>query len=308
MSKHLRVCFVIVASSIVTTATSAREWSDSQGTVAIDAELIGFDDENVVLQRKDKELGLLRIDDLSNKDREYLKSKEAEEINENNIKKTQTWTTQSGVKLVGRIVDYAQGDVTVQRRRGRMYVNDRVFANLPELYQELLPKVVEHFDEIEIPDSRALQNWLRSLRGKPRTFQVDGVILEMENGDEYAIPFFVFSQKDRKIIKKGWREWLAVQDDPDQRDDRAFQLESLAAAYVKNQEINRQIAVMNLNLQAINAGLTSTWEVTLYPAPGNPSPPQWVLMLGRDSAQAAAAALANNPGFVVGSVRRVSRR
>jgi hypothetical protein len=63
---------------------------------------------------------------------------------------------------------------------------------------------------------------------------------------------------------------------------------------------------MNLNLQAIRAGLTSAWEVTLYPVPGNSSPPRWVVMPGRNSAQATAAALKNNPGFVVGPVRRVS--
>ena len=188
-----------------------------------------------------------------------------------------------------------------------MYVNDRAFTNLPQLYRELLLKVIEHFDEIDIPDARAMRNWLLSLRGQPRTFQVDGVVLELENGDEYAIPFFVLAEQDRKILKSGWSDWLSVQGDHDQRDDHAFRLESLAAAYFQNDKINRQIALMDLNLQAIRAGLTSAWEVTLYPAPGNPLPPRWVLMPGRNSAQATAAALQGNPGFVAGPVRRVSR-
>ena len=79
------------------------------------------------------------------------------------------------------------------------------------------------------------------------------------------------------------------------------------AAHLQNQEIKRQIAMMNLNLQAIRAGITSAWEVTLYPQPGNPLPPQWVMTLGRNSAEATASALQQNPGFVAGAVRRVSR-
>jgi len=306
MVTGLRVCVFVVGSFLVVAAAQARQWTDATGNYSIEADLLGFDDENVVLQRADGELGVLRIDELSEKDREYLKSRDAEELHRKNVGSTQAWTTQSGLKLVGRLVDYARGDVVIQRRRGRMYVNDRAFTNLPELYQELVPKVVEHFEEINLPDRRALRNWLLTLGGEPRTFLVEGVILEVENGDEYAIPFFVFSEADRKILKAGWESWLAVQKDYEQRDDHAFRLEALAAAYSKNQQMDRQIALMNLNLQAIRAGLTSAWEVTLYPVPGNPNPPRWVVMPGRNSAQATAAALKNNPGFVAGPVRRVS--
>ena len=299
-------CF-IVGSFFIVAAAQAREWNDASGTYQIEADLIGFDDKNVVLQREDKELGVLKIAELSEDDRKYLKSAEAEEINNKNIKSTQTWTTKSGLKLVGRAVDYTRGDVTVQRRRGRMYVSGRRFDNLPELYQKLLPKFIEHFDEIEIPDQRAMRNWLLSLRGRPRTFRLEGVLLEIESGDEYAIPFFVFTEQDRKLLKAGWANWLAHQNDYDQREDYAFRLQALAAAYSQNQEIDRQIALMDLNLQAIQAGLTSAWEVTLHPAPGNPHPPRWVVMPGRNSAQATAAALQKNPGFVAGPVRRISR-
>ncbi len=300
--------WVFVAGSfLIAAATQAREWTDPSGTYTIEADLFGFNDEHVVLQREDKELGMLRIEDLSEKDLAYLKSKIAEEINSRNVKQTQTWTTTSGLKLVGRVVDYARGDVVLQRRRGGVFVNDRRLENLPELYQRLLPKVIQHFEEVEIPDNAALQNWVRSLRGGPRTFHVEGVILEMENGDEYAIPFFVFSEQDRKVLKSGWSSWLAIQDDNQQRADHAFRLEASAAAYLRNQEMKRQIAQTNLNLQAIRAGLTSAWEVTLHPVRGNPSSPRWVVVPGRNSAQATATALQNNPGFVAGPVRRISR-
>ena len=182
-----------------------------------------------------------------------------------------------------------------------------MITNLPELYQKLVPKVIEHFEEIELRDRRALRNWLLSLGGEPRTFLVEGVILEVENGDEYAIAFFIFTETDRKILKAGWQSWLAVQKDYKKRDDHAFRLESLAAAYLQNRKLDRQIALMDLNLQAVRAGLTSAWEVTLYPLPGNHSPPRWVVMPGRNSDKATAAALQKNPGFKAVSVRRISR-
>ncbi|MBN2296466.1 MAG: hypothetical protein JXM70_28815 [Pirellulales bacterium] len=305
MNNAIRMLSLVFITLSIVADTQAREWTDASGKYKIEATLFAYDDENVVLQRGDKELGIIEFEKLSDKDQEYLRSKEAEAISNKNIKAKQTWTTRSGLKIVGRLVDYAHGDVTIQRRRGRMYVNDRRFSNLPEVYQKLLPKVIEHFDKIKIPNEQALEKWLLGLRGQPRTFSLEGVILESENGDEYAIPFFVFSTQDLKLLKPGWAQWLAVYDDYRRRDDHAFRLEALAAASMQNQRNMQQIATMNLNMQAIQGGLTSAWEVTLYPMSGNPSPPRWVVMPGRNSAQATTAALRQNPGFTAGPVRRV---
>lgn len=167
-------------------------------------------------------------------------------------------------------------------------------------------KVVEHFEGVEVPDERALRTWLLTLGGRPRTFLIEGVILEWENGDEYVIPFFVFTESDGKLLKQGWSNWLAVREDHEQRDDHAFRLEAYASARQQNEQINQQIAMMNLNMQAIQAGLTSAWEVTLRPMPGNPSPPRWVVVPGRDSREATMNAIQQNPGFVAGPVRKVS--
>ena len=297
---------LVLALAATAAAAQSREWTDHTGTYSLKAELFGFDDGNVILQREDGDFGMLKVDQLSPADREYLNSPEAGEINRKNIRSAQVWTTSSGLKLSGRVVDYVRAEVTVQRRRGRMYVNDRVFDNLPEPYRKLLPEVIEYFDGVQIPDDRALQQWLLSLRGQPRTFLIEGVILEWENGDEYAIPFFAFSEQDRAWLKQGWAEWLAAQYDQKERDDLAFRLEAYAAAHLQNQKISHQIALMNLNLQAIQAGLTSAWEVTLRPVTGNPRPPRWVVVLGRDSREATLAALQQNPGYVAGPVRRVS--
>ena len=134
--------------------------------------------------------------------------------------------------------------------------------------------------------------------------------MEFETGDEYVIPFFLFSVEDLKLLKPGWNEWLAAheQNDYEQRDDHEFILQALAAARQRDRQVQREIAMMRLNLAALQAGEVSFfWEVTLYPARGNGGPPLWVVVPGGDSGQATLAALQQYPGYVADPVRRVIR-
>jgi hypothetical protein len=303
----IRVLVPVILVVLATASAEARKWTDVSGTYSIEADLIGFDDESVIFQRENKELGSMRIDQLSEADREFLKSKEAKQIHESNMGRTQTWTMKSGLKVVGKVVDYTEKELTLQRRRGKTYVNDKVYDNLPEVYQQMLPEVVSHLESADLPDKAAVDAWVRSLRGLPKTYNLEGVVFELENGDEYVVPFFLFSEQDQQLLKSGWDAWVSDRGDPSKRDDHAFHLESLASAYNQNQAIDRRIAMMNLNLQAVQAGLTSLWEVTLYPGPGNPYPPKWVVFPGRNSEIATQGALRANPGYYSGPVRRVSR-
>jgi hypothetical protein len=298
-------CLTFAATSA---AADARVWTDSTGKYTLDASLVTFNDRSVVLQREDREMVAIPLENLSEKDREYLKSKEAGGTSESALGALQTWTLRDGTKLVGRIVDYAQRDVTLQRRRGRIYVNDRPLENLPEFYQLLLPKIVAQVENLQRSDRGTLEAWLVRQRGGPRTIHLEGVVLETENGDEYGVPFVLFSDDDLKLLKPGWNEWLAARSSNDYggQDSHSFLLRSLAAARQKDRRVQREIAMMQLQLQAVQAGLTSLWEVTLYPAAGQGGPPLWVVVPGRDSRQASEAALQQNPGYVIGPVRRVA--
>lgn len=286
---------------------TARTWTDVTGKYSIEAELFAFDHKQVILERdSDKELGAVDIEQLSEADREYLKTKEAEAQGKENLSTPQAWTTRGGMKILGRVLDYTSREVTIQRRRGKILVNDRAFDNLPEVYQQIVPRLVGHYEKNEVHDLRTLQAWLVHRGGAPVKYQVDGVVLELENGDEYAVPFFLLSDKDLEVLQPGWQRWLASDDHAAQQ-SHAFHLESSAAAYHRDREARRQIAQMRLNLQAIDAGITSMWEVTLYPPRGSHGSPLWVAAMGRNSAQATQNALANHPGYVAGPVRRVSR-
>ena len=288
------------------TSLQARQWTDVTGKYTVEADLIAFNEDMVIFQRADSELGSVPIDQLSAADQEYLKSKEAIQAHTDRIDQLQTWTTRSGLAVLGRIVDYTRQDVAVQRRRGKIYVNNIVYKNLPEIYQTMLLRIVTYLEGVDVPDVKALEKWVRTLRGQPRIYTLDGVTMELQNGDEYSVPFFLLSDQDQKILKPGWDAWLQDLEDYEKREDHAFQLQAMSSAYQRDQEVNRRVAELSLNMQAIRAGLTSAWEVTLYPKAGNPNPPRWVVTMGRDSRQATIAALEQNPGYVDGPVRKIS--
>jgi hypothetical protein len=146
------------------------------------------------------------------------------------------------------------------------------------------------------------------LRGEPRTFTCEGVLLELENGDEYGVPFFFFSADDLKILQPGWQRWLAAEKDRAKHEQESFLLQKQAQAYQQDRMIDRQIAMMQLQMQGYQAGLFDLWEVCMLPGPGVASPPLAVVVPARDSRSAAVEAVRSNPGFVVGPIRKVSRK
>ena len=287
---------------------AARTWTDSSGFYRFEADLIGFNDTTAVLKKADHQLTAVPLTDLSKEDRDYLKSKDAVEQSNLSADALQTWTLASGLKIVGRVVDYARKDVTIQQRRGRTYVNDRLFTNLPEVYQRMLPKIVAHFEKTDIDGRQGFDSWVMKLRGEPRTFTCEGVKMELENGDEYGIPFFLFAEKDRQMLQPGWQRWLAADKDRAKQKQESFLLQNQASAYQQDQKINQQIAMMQLQMQGYQAGLFDLWEVRLMPGPGVASPPLTVVVPARDSRSAAVTAMRSHPGFTAGPVAKVRRK
>ncbi len=308
--RPLTAGLVLLATGLYAQDAAARTWTDKTGLYHLEADLIGFGEHSVILQRQDGELGAFPLERLSQEDREFLQSKQALETHTEKLAQPQVWTMRRGLKVPGRVVDYARREVTIQRRRGKIYVNHLQFDNLPNIYQQMLPKIVQHYEAIENLDITGFEQWVMELKGEPKTYTLDGVLLELENGDEYAVPFFFFSKEDRDLLRRGWEEWLAAHQeeaDYEEQSERALRLQAMSAAHLRNQRYDRQVATMSLNMQAIRAGLVTAWEVTLYPGPGVYAPPRWVVIPARTSAQASQLALQQNPGFRLGPVRRVSR-
>lgn len=284
---------------------AAREWSDSSGHFKLEADLVASTESLAVLKRADGSLVAVPAEKLSQADRDYLRSPDAQEVTRKSADKVQTWTLNNGTQLVGRVVDYGRKELTMQRRRGRIYVNDRAFENLPEFYRAIIPRIVGHFEKQPIEDKAGFERWVLQQRGQAKTFACEGVLLELENGDEYGVPFFLFSDADLKILQPGWQEWLALKDDA-QKADQQILLQSEAQEYQLDRKRSQQIALMQLELQAFDAGLFSLWEVELIPPRGGRR--FLAVVPGRNSNDAARAALTKNPGYTVGAIARIRRQ
>jgi hypothetical protein len=288
-------------------ASPARLWTDSTGNYKVEADLIAFSDTKVVLERTDDhQLISLAPEELSKADRDYIQSKEGQDIVNALSKQMQTWTLQDGTKVVGRVISYGRRQVTLQRQDGKIYVNDHLLENLPEIYQRMIPKIVNFFEPINPVDRQGLEDWAIRQKGQPRTFNCEGVLFELENGDRYGVPFFFFSEADQNVLKPGWERWVAAQDDYQKQEDSSFDVRTLAEAYQHNQQTNQQIAKMQLLMQSVQAGVTNLWEVMLYPTQRG-GQTQCVVAPGLNSAEAANYALSRNPGYTVGPIRRMNQ-
>jgi hypothetical protein len=175
------------------------------------------------------------------------------------------------------------------------------------MYQLIIRKSLEQLAGLQNVDDQKLEQWFVTKAGQPQTFNIEGVVIELKDGNEYTVPFFLFSDESLAILKSGWDEWNTSHKDYDTQNDEAFRLQSAAAAMHDEKAIDREIAVANLTFNAINAGVTSLWEVTLYPGNGNMSAPIWVVVPGRNSQQAKYNALQQYPNFYPGPIRKVSR-
>ena len=139
-------------------------------------------------------------------------------------------------------------------------------------------------------------------------------MFELANGDEYALPFFVFVDEDLKTLQPSWDKWIAAhgQEDETQEQQRqhALYLQSQASAYQQQQQQNEmmQIARLQLQLSAVQAGIVNVWEVYLFPPDGVAAYPMSVVVTAANSDAASLIAMQNNPGYFVGSIRRVSSR
>lgn len=288
-----------------------REWVDASGKLSIEGSLMGYDEETVILQTGDEELISINIAELSEEDQEYLKSREATALMAKTIEQEQVWTLENGVKVLGRVVEFVEAEVTVQRRLGKIYVNDKRYSNLPDVYQRIVPLLVGHYENKQIETEQELLDFMVTVRSRPKTYETEGVKIEFGNGDLYALPFFVFATQDRNFLKDGFQRWKASKEDEAKQQQEAMYLEAEARAYQQQQQAERdqqaRVTQMQLQLLAVAADVTDMWEVELIPRPNVYAPVTSMVVVAGNSAQAMQIAAANNPQYVVGAARKLNR-
>ncbi|MFN6131116.1 MAG: hypothetical protein ACK57G_19080 [Planctomycetota bacterium] len=294
-----------------------REFTDKTGQLKFEGTLIAVDAKEIVLKLdgaiKGRELLAIKIEDLSEEDQKWVASEERQrELSNANEK--ESWKLRNGMEIFGRVVDFARRDVTLQRRRGKLYVNDRPFESLPEIYRKMIPKIVAQFEKRPIDNEGQFQVWVLAQGAQARTFTCEGVLFEFPNGEEYGIPFFFFKPEELKDLEPYWNQWVESERAKDKEKaaeemrQHSLYMQSDANATQQYQQQMLELSRLQLQMNAIAAGVTSMWEVYLYPPPGVMAYPISVVVTARNSDEAAQMAILQNPGFILGTVRKMAGR
>lgn len=282
-----------------------REWTDASGKYKFQGELVATGNTMVIVQRDNKAKDIVAVDlkDLSEKDREFLEGLAKENPKNPELR---TYTTRSGLKVQAAVIGYVRRKVEFYRHRAKVYVNGKQFEKLPGIYRRILPQVVNHFEKTRLTEE-TMAEWGKSLRGAKKSYECDGVLAELENGDHYVFPFFLLSKEDYDALQPGFKDWAKAKGDEKKKEEHDMRMRAQAIANRKRVTQLQQFAKLNFVLQSVDAGFTDLWEVTLMPANGQ-GIPRKVIVPGRNSGQASAAAMSKFPGYRAGPVRETSDR
>jgi SLA1 homology domain 1, SHD1 len=293
-----RTLFVGVLLSTI--PVSAREWTDASGKFKQEADLVDFDEHLVVLKKADGHLVALPRETLSSDDLNYLNSAEAEKAVKDAASQDRTWTMRDGKQVKGRVVEYGRREIIMVRRNGKLYVNDRPFETLSELHRYVVPKLVSHFENETVTDDKAILKLLIAKKGMPLRYQAEGVMLELDDGQLFAVPLFLFATKDANMLKPGWEAWNKSDQDERRREEESTLARSLANESQKHRDMEIKLQMLQLASQWFDL-----WEVELMAPNGRASS---LVVPGIDSASATQLALKQCPNCQVGAIRKLRRR
>jgi len=313
MTLNERRIFVILAcwlTGVFASSLEARTWTSRSGGYQLEADAVAFNDTTVILKKKSGDLVAVELAELSEVDRQYVQSKELDEQLGDSIARLQTWESKDGMKIRGRVLAYGRKDVAVARERGKVTIDGKPLDQIDPLHRRLVLRVMSELEGKSFSSERELTNWARTLGAQPKVYSLEGVLMELESGDQLAVPFFMFADSGLEVLKPGWDAWVKASDDADARRRESLMLQSEAMEYQRyEQEESRQrqqIEILKLNLLAAQTGLTSIWEVGLRPGPGVYGRQISVMVTARNSEIATQMALQQHPGYFVFGVRRAS--
>ncbi len=309
--------FIVTINFVFGVQAQVRTWSDASGKYHFKGQLLASSETAVILEKGNKDLVSIDIDQLSEADRDYLKKSESDA-------KFRTWTTRNGLHVRASLVEFVRRDITVHRLRGKVYVNDTPFANLPGVYRKIVPKIVNHFENNDIHTQHEFLKWGQSLKGDEKKYTFDGLLLELEGGDLYAVPWFLISSEDLARVKPDLTDWQKA-DDAEARahfslsaqghaqstsrrttaesgDGDAEDVDETDEKEARERE-RRQVAKMRFQLEAYDANLFDLWEVALFGG----GLYRTIVVPATNSNQARAAVVTRYPNWRITGVRKVPR-
>ena len=284
-----------------------RIWSNANGAYELEAEVISFNDSMVVLKKPTGELVAIELKDLSVKDQEYVRSQEAQDAERKAADEMQTWTAKDGMKVRGRVLAYGRKPLTIQRKLRSVHINDKPFSRLDPLHQKLVLRIMSKLEDQQFENEKQLDQWAKKLGTTPKSYPLEGVMLQLESGDEIGVPFFLFSTEDLAVLEPGWELWKEREESNASREHESFLVRSAARAYQQDRQVNQQIEMLKLEMLGAATGVIAIWQVGLAPGPGVFGRPMTVMVPAQNSEIASQLALQRYPGSVLVGVRRASR-
>lgn len=305
----------LISFLLLTQPVHAKQWSDASGNHKFEGNLIAASEKMAVVRNLRGRLEAYQVAELSKADQEYVTKYMESQTDDQASWNMHTWTGKDGVKFKGRVTGFGSKDLSVSYVRGDIHVNKKTLRDLDPIYQMMLPKVVSEFDDTSVKSVSELRNWGRKLRGKDKTFTVDGVMVQLERGEQVAVPLFLFCDEERTFLEQGWDTWNAKAAKDEEKQQEDFLAQTSAAEYQKSRvaeaqkdQQNQQIQMMQLGMMAVNSGMTNAWQVQLLPRPGVRARATVVVVPATNSREASAKAVAKYPGFVPGAVRQMNSR
>lgn len=298
---------LVVALCSLANLSNAREWTSATGGFKIDAEAISFNDKLVVLKKSTGELVAVELVELCKEDQDFIQSKEATDAEKKSAEVMQTWTAKDGMKVRGRVLAYGRKDLSVQRKLGQVLINDKKFAALDPLHQRVVLRILSELEKTKIEDEKQLVDWSKTLEGSSKSYTLEGVLFELESGDEIGVPFFLFAPEELAILEPGWELWKERAESGESRNRESFLVRSAAMAYQRDRAAKQQIEMLKLDMLGAMAGVTAIWQVGLAPGPRTYGRAMTIMVTAQNSEIASRMALQRYPGYVLVGVRKASR-
>lgn len=310
----LRSLFLLVALMATTSAVSAnqRTWTSANGAYKLDGEMIGFNETTVILKRRGSgRLAAIELKELSDEDQAFVKKRSDADSDQRSggDLEMHTWTSRDGLKIRAKILSYGKKTYVLERKLGAVTIDGKAFSTFDPLHQRVILRVLSTIENTPMENEADLKKFAASLAGKPKSYPLEGVLIELESGDQIAVPFFMFSEKDLEVLQAGWENWKQYNEDEDARAREDLMMRYEAANYQQSmaqQQQRQQMELLKFNMAAVRTGLTHVWEVQIRPNPGVYGRPTSVMVTARDSLTATQMVLPNYPGYSTIGVRKVS--
>ncbi|MFG0264484.1 MAG: SHD1 domain-containing protein [Rhodopirellula sp. JB055] len=308
MFRHFLLVVAVLSTASFASA-KPRTWTSANGAYKLEGELIGSNDTTAILKRRGSgRLAAVELQDLSDEDREFVTKLTKERSSDDDLE-MHTWTSREGLKIRARILAYGKKEYTLDRKLGAVTINGKAFSTFDPLHQKLILRVLSVLEDTSLEKESNLNQFVASFKGQPKSYTLEGVLMELASGDQIAVPFFMFSEKDLEVLQAGWENWKKYHEDDEARARENLMMRSEASHYQQSmaqQQQRQQLEVLKFNMAAVRTGLTSIWEVRIAPNPGVYGRPTSVMVSARDSLTATQMVLPNYPGYFMVGVRKFS--